>query len=234
MPTLRSGLVIAGAYADKLRRAMFAQLRSEIKEKRIKSSDVAYHVAQLNKVLYKLFVEELKIDKGDVVRITIDYDLTDGGIEWNFDTLKVEVFRRIPQEEVDEAVRRVTGQAREIMTAAVEYVTEKLGETADGDQIYLLKLGDRVVGAFEIIPINNEFLYIKKGAALEPSPFIIERVRLPLEGKAAEDVIKESIDVFTKNARYVEHEEAEKLIDYIRSRIGGEGKEEVESKEGES
>ncbi len=219
MPTLRSGLVIAGAYADKLRRTMFAQLRKEIKEKKIKSSDVAYHVAQLNKVLYRLFVGELKIGKGDVVRITIDYELSDGSIEWKFDTLKVEVFRRVPQEEVDEAVAKVIGKASEIMEAAVEYSAEKIGETEDGDQIYTLKLGDRVVGTFEVIPIDNDFIYIKKGATLEPSPMIIEKVRIPLNGRAVDDVIRESIEVFTKHAKYVEREEAESIINYIRRRV---------------
>jgi len=219
MPTLRSGFVIAGAYADKLRRTMFAQLRNEIKEKKIKSSDVAFHVAQLNKVLYRLFVDELKIDKGDVVRITIDYELTDKGIEWKFDTLKVEVFRRVPQEEVDAAVKKVIGQATEIMSAAVEYVAEKLGETEDGDQIFVLKLGDRVVGAFEVLAIDNDFAYIKKGAAIEPSPMIIEKIKLQLDGRSIEDVIKDSIEVFTKEAKYVEREEAERLINYIMSRI---------------
>ena len=89
MPTLRSGLVIAGAYADKLRRAAFAQLKSAIKEGTIKANEVAYYVAQLNKVLYRIFVDELKIDKGDVVRVSIDYDLEPGKIIWKFDTLKI-------------------------------------------------------------------------------------------------------------------------------------------------
>ncbi len=231
MPTLRSGFVIAGAYADKLRRTMFAQLRNEIKEKKIKSSDVAFHVAQLNKVLYRLFVDELKIDKGDVVRITIDYELTDEGIEWKFDTLKVEVFRRIPQEEVDAAVKKVIGQATEIMSAAVEYVAEKLGETEDGDQIFVLKLGDRVVGAFEILAIDNDFAYIKKGAAIEPSPIIIEKIKLQLDGKSIEEVIKDSIEVFTREAKYVEREEAEHLINYIMSRIEKASSEEEETEE---
>ncbi len=231
MPTLRSGFVIAGAYADKLRRTMFAQLRNEIKEKKIRSSDVAFHVAQLNKVLYRLFVDELKIDKGDVVRITIDYELTDGGIEWKFDTLKVEVFRRIPQEEVNAAVKKVVGQATEIMSAAVEYVAEKLGETEDGDQIFVLKLGDRVVGAFEMLAIDNDFAYIKKGAAIEPSPIIIEKIKLQLDGKSIEEVIKDSIEVFTREAKYVEREEAEHLINYIMSRIEKASSEEEETEE---
>jgi len=219
VPTLRSGLVIAGAYADKLRRTMFAQLKNDIREGRIKASDVAYHVAQLNKVLYRIFVEKLKVDKGDVVRINIDYELTDEGIKWDFTSLKIEVFKRVPQEEVDSVVSSVVGEAETIMERAVEYQAVKIGETEDGDNIFVLKLGDREVGAFEVVPIDNEFAYLKKGAALDPSPMIVEKVRIPLNGGSVEDVISRNIELLTKNARYVEREEAEELINYIKSRV---------------
>ena len=219
MPTLRSGLVIAGAYADKLRRTMFAQLKNDIREGRIKASDVAYHVAQLNKVLYRIFVEKLKVDKGDVVRINIDYELTDEGIKWDFTSLKIEVFKRVPQEEVDSVVSSVVGEAETIMERTVEYQAVKIGETEDGDNIFVLKLGDREVGAFEVVPIDNEFAYLKKGAALDPSPMIVEKVRIPLNGGSVKDAISRNIELLTKNARYVEREEAEELINYIKSRV---------------
>jgi len=219
MPTLRSGLVIAGAYADKLRRTAFAQLKSAIKEGTIKANEVAYYVAQLNKVLYRILVEELKIDKGDVVRITIDYDLEPGKIVWKFDTLKIEAFRRIPDTQVEEIVKRTVSEAESIMAAAVEYSIEKLGETEDGDIIYILKLGDREVGAFEVVMVDNEMAYIKKGAAIEPSPMIVEKVKIMTEGRSVEDALKENIAEFTRNARYVSRDEATKLIDYIKSRV---------------
>lgn len=219
MATLRSGLVIAGAYADKVRRVMFAQLKNEMKEGKLKSSDVAYGVAKLNKVLYKVFVEGLKVDKGDVVRITIDYDVGEGGIVWDWNSLKVEVFRRVPQEEVDSAIRSVISSAEEIAEGAVEYSVEKLGETEDGDHIYVLKLGDRAVGAFEVLPIDDEFAYIKKGAAVDPSPMVIEKVRVPLNGGGIDEAIRKNVDLFTKEARYVERLEAEELMNYIMGRV---------------
>jgi hypothetical protein len=219
MTTLRSGLVIAGAYADKVRRVMFAQLKNEMKEGKLKSSDVAYSVAKLNKVLYKVFVEGLKVDKGDVVRITIDYDVSEEGIVWNWNTLKIEVFRRVPQEEVDNAVKAVISSAEEIAEGIVEYSVEKLGETEDGDHIYVLKLGDRTVGAFEVLPIDDEFAYIKKGAAVDPSPMVIEKVRVPLEGGGIDEAIKRNVELFTKEASYVERAEAEELMNYIIRRV---------------
>ncbi|MEM3904707.1 MAG: DUF2258 domain-containing protein, partial [Sulfolobales archaeon] len=38
MPTLRSGYIIVGAYADKVRRVAFAQLKDSVKEGVLKSS----------------------------------------------------------------------------------------------------------------------------------------------------------------------------------------------------
>ncbi|RLG79973.1 MAG: DUF2258 domain-containing protein [Thermoprotei archaeon] len=232
MPTLRSGLVIAGAYADKLRRTAFAQLRGALKEGIIKPSEVAFYVAQLNKVLYRVFVDELRIDKGDVVRVTIDYEVKPGAIEWKFDTLRIEAFRRLPDEQIKEVLDRVVTQAGAIMEAAVQYSIEKVGETADGDQIFMLKLGEREVGAFEVIPVDQELAYIKKGAALEPSPMIVEKIKLALNGRRVEDVLRENIEAFTRSARYVSREEAEKIIEYIKARAAEVAKEEVVEEEG--
>ncbi|RLG83318.1 MAG: DUF2258 domain-containing protein, partial [Thermoprotei archaeon] len=202
-----------------------------IKEGTIKANEVAYYVAQLNKVLYRIFVEELKIDKGDVVRVSIDYDLEPGKIIWKFDTLKIEAFRRIPDTQVEEIVRRVATEAEAIMAAAVEYTIEKLGETADGDIVYVLRLGDREVGAFEVVMIDEEMAYIKKGAAIEPSPMVIEKIKIMTEGRPVEEAIRGNIAEFTRSARYVSEDEAKKLIDYIKGRILGPKPEEAEEVE---
>ena len=233
MPTLRSGLVIAGAYADKLRRTAFAQLKSAIKDGVIKANEVAYYVAQLNKVLYRIFVDELKVDKGDVVRVTIDYDVKPGAIEWKFDTLKIEVFKRVPDEEVEKVVKSVIEKAATIMEAAVQYIFEKIGETEDGDLLYIMKLDDREVGAFEVVPINEELIYVKKGAALEPNPIIVEKIKIMTEGRSVDEALKENIEEFTRNARYVSREEAEHIIDYIKKRAVGITEKAAEAREAE-
>ena len=118
------------------------------------------------------------------------------------------------------------------MTAEIEYTIEKIGETMDGDVVYVLKLGDREVGAFEVVPIDEEIAYIKKGAALDPSPMIVEKIKIPTDGKSIEEAIKANIGKFTSSARYVSHEEATKVIEYIKSRVlQGEVTEEGESEE---
>jgi len=221
MPTLRSGLVIAGAYADKLRRTAFAQLKNVIKDGVVKAGDVAYRVAQLNKVLYRIFVDELKVNKGDVVRVTIDYEVKPGVIEWKFDTLKIEVFKRVPDEEVENVVKSVVEKAAAIMESAVRYTFEKIGETEDGDLLYVMKLDEREVGAFEVVPINEEIAYVKKGAALEPNPVIVEKLKIMTEGRSIDEALRENIEEFTRNARYVSREEAEHIIEYIKKRAVG-------------
>jgi hypothetical protein len=106
MPTLNTGGIIAGAYADKVRRTLFALTKENVNQGIIKTEDVVYAAATLNQLLYKILVEELKCDKGDMVRIIIDYDIVNGKIVWNYDSLKIEWFRREDQGKVDEATKK--------------------------------------------------------------------------------------------------------------------------------
>ncbi|HIE58698.1 MAG TPA: DUF2258 domain-containing protein [Hydrogenothermaceae bacterium] len=53
MPQLSTGLVIAGAYADKLRRVLFAQLRDKIKAGELTNQLVAQKAGELNRLLFK-------------------------------------------------------------------------------------------------------------------------------------------------------------------------------------
>ena len=119
MPQLSTGLVIAGAYADKLRRVLFAQLRDKIKKKEITGQQVAQRAGQLNRLLFDIIVNRLKLDKGDAVRIRIEYEVKDGDIEWKLDTLRIEAFRRIPDEEVEKAIRETIKAAEEVLAKPV-------------------------------------------------------------------------------------------------------------------
>lgn len=111
MPTLSTGLVIAGAYADKLRRTLFAQLSGKIKDGEVESGEVARAAAEINQLLFNILVKDLKIRKGDVVRIRVDYDIQDNEVKWKKETLSLEVFRRVDDQEVANLVKRRISEA---------------------------------------------------------------------------------------------------------------------------
>lgn len=125
---LSTGLVIAGAYADKVRRTLFAQAKSL----GVDSQEVVRAAAELNRVLFRIIVEELGMGKGDVVRVRIEYDLREGRIEWKYKTLQVEAFKRIPDDEVAGKVARVVEKLGEVLTSPVsEEEKRMLGEGAE-------------------------------------------------------------------------------------------------------
>lgn len=109
MPTLSSGLVIAGAYASKIRRTLFAQLSQKIKAGELETSEVARAAAEINQLLFNILVNDLKISKGDVVRIRVDYDIRGGSITWKKDTLRLEVFKRLDDTKIAEAIKNRIG-----------------------------------------------------------------------------------------------------------------------------
>jgi len=98
-------LVIAGAYAKKLRRTLFAQLRDAIKDGSVTNQEVARAAAEMNQILYQILIDDLGLDKGDVVRIVVDYDVDGGKVVWKLDTLTIEAFKRVPDEEVSKVIR---------------------------------------------------------------------------------------------------------------------------------
>jgi len=231
---LSSGFVIAGAYADKIRRTMFAQLRDYIKRDKEWGQKIALAVAQLNRLLYSVLVEQLKIDKGDVVRVRIEYDIDEAGknIVWRWDTLAVEVFRRISQEQVDSIVKQVTAKAYEVALAAVTYDVSKLGETFDGDIVFSIKLGEREVGAAIITTFNESLAVLKRGAVVEPTPAIFEKVRLEIQpGKSIEDSLKSALSLVMQAARHVGYDEALKIMNAIRERVAAAPVEKIEEEE---
>jgi hypothetical protein len=233
VPRLSSGLVIVGAYAIKVRRTLFAQLRDRTRADKEWAQKVAFAAAQLNRVLFEVFVNRLKLDKGDVVRVRIDYDVDEEKKEvvWRWDTLTVEVFRRLANEQVAEAVKEVASRVSELLAVGVRYELEKLGETEDGDVVYSVKTAGREVGTVIVTPLDDELL-VKTGAVLEPFPMTIGRSRLPLGGRPAEEAVAEYVSKATTMGRQVEEEAALKLINDLRSRVSAKPLEGVAEEEG--
>ena len=214
--TLRSGLVIAGAYADKVRRVLFAQLRDKVKSGEVESREVARAAGELNRLLYEVFVGRLKLDKGDVVRITVDYEVEDGRIRWLLETLRVEAWRRMPQEEVDAALRGVVEGAEELLAGAIEFTVERVGETDTGDIVYLIKYGDRNVGALLVTPLDGRALV--RGAVTEPTPLSLRRTTVDVEGDLDEFITGNIRDLMAR-AENVERRDAERVVREILAMV---------------
>jgi hypothetical protein len=186
MNRLSTGLVIAGAYADKVRRTLFAQTR----QYNVPSNEVVRASAELNRVLFEILVNKLKIEKGDVVRIRIDYDIVDGKIKWYYNTLQIEAFKRIPDEEISSVVKNITGGLEESESpkeiASVSNILS-LGKNAEGRSVYMLK-DDRgeTVGIVSVEEKGEES--IVRGVIIEPKPVSFS-MNYKGEVKGAPDVV---------------------------------------------
>lgn len=234
MAILRSGYVIAGAYADKVRRTLFAQTRDLVKSGELTAQEVARAAGELNRVLYEILVNKLKTDKGDVVRINIEYSIEEGRIVWDYDKLTIQVWRRVPDDQVAKAVAEVRAIARELVARVVQYEVAKIGETEGGDIVYVLRLAGKDVGAFLVTPLD-EGKAVVRGAALEPTPLLLRRQVVDVQPPLEEFVAKNIGSIMSK-ATHVEFGEADKAIREIRALVEALKKppvEVVEEEEGE-
>ncbi|MEM0506921.1 MAG: DUF2258 domain-containing protein, partial [Thermosphaera sp.] len=129
---LNTGIVISGGYATKVRRTLFAQLRNEIKNDKNLAREAARASAELNRVIYHVLVESLRTDKGDAVRIRVKYRIDEPSkrIVFDYNTLKLEVFKRIPDEQVSATVEKVLKEKLEevIKQYSVLPVAERVEE----------------------------------------------------------------------------------------------------------
>ncbi|RLI30318.1 DUF2258 domain-containing protein [Candidatus Bathyarchaeota archaeon] len=207
MPTLNTGLIISGGYADKVRKTLFAQMRSTISEGKVSSQEVARAVAELNQKLYGILVDKLKSERGDVVRIRIDYQVEDGKIAWVWGTLRIELFRRVPDEEVDRLVREALAEAGEKVEG---FTLEKVATTSLGDSLYRVRIGGGEAGMLLASKVGEEA--VVKGAALQPKPAIIEGFRLELQGRSLDQAVEAELERILQSGRETSREEAEKAL----------------------
>ena len=68
-------------------------------------------------------MQKRKVDKSDVVRIRCDFNIKEGKIEWNWDTLELEIYTREERPLLSEAMKEVE-ESREALR---ELVTELSG-----------------------------------------------------------------------------------------------------------
>ena len=223
MPTLRSGLVIAGGYADKVRRVLFAQLKDKIKNGEIDAKKVAQAAGELNRLLFEILVTNLQVDKGDVVRISVDYEIEDGEIKWLLDTLTVQVWKRVPDEEVESKLKSVVSRAEEVLEEEPSYQLEKLGETDTGDIVFKLVYQDQDAGAIMITPINGQA--IVRASVLVPAPKVIKKKIVEVSGDI-DSYLEDNLSSLLSDAEDVEKRIAERICREILALVSLEDEEE--------
>ncbi|MEM4699753.1 MAG: DUF2258 domain-containing protein [Candidatus Nezhaarchaeales archaeon] len=208
---LITGLVIAGGYADKVKKTMFAQLKEEVSKGAVDQKEVARAAAELNQLLYKVIVDKLKSDKGDVVRARVDYDIINGRIEFKLDTLRLEYFKRVPDEEVARAVEEAVAEYQREREAAFE--VERVATTPLGDQLFRVLLRGREVGLVVATPIDEGA--VVRGSLLEPRPVLL-RGRLPAVEDVAE-ALRQQLPSLLAAGREVSAEEASSALERLKS-----------------
>ena len=158
MEKLSSGYVIVGAYANKIRRVTFAQLKDKIKAGELTNEEVAKQVGELNSYLFNILVNELGLDKGDIVRIKINYEVKDGKIVFDYESLEIEAFKRIPIE--------------------LNIKLEEIASNDMGEKLYAIKKNDEVIGYISMSKLNGKAII--KGAISKP-PKVINPVEVVLK-----------------------------------------------------
>ncbi len=215
---LSTGFIIAGAYANKIKKTLFAQLREAVAKGEVDSKEIARAAAELNQVLYRIIVDKLESDKGDVVRARVDYEVVDGKIRFKLNTLKIEYFKRVPDEEVAKHVEKTLAEVEEALAKRLAYKVEKVATTTIGDHVFRVKLEDKVVGMIAATPLED--VIAVRGAVLEPRPVAIKG-KIP-SADTVEEAVAGGLPGLVGAGRGVNVEEAEKAIKDLEALVSSE------------
>ncbi len=121
---LFTGFVRAAGYARKVRKALFAVLKN-----RVDAREVVRASAEVNQRIFER-MREMDVDKSDVVTIEIEFEIKDGKIEWNYDSLKIEVFRKEEEEKLSRAMEEAEKMEEEL-EGAIEELHSALKDLED-------------------------------------------------------------------------------------------------------
>ncbi|MEM1661846.1 MAG: DUF2258 domain-containing protein [Desulfurococcaceae archaeon] len=232
MPRLNTGLIYAAIYADKIRKTVFAQLKEFARDKEV-AKKINYYVARLNRALFTLLIEDIKLSKDDGIKIMIDYefDEVNKSITWKWDTLQIVVYKKMPEDQIKVYLEKFIPIAEELSTGIVSYSIEKIGETIDGDLIYAIKIGDKEIGAVSIYVLNGNKAVLKKASILEPTPVHFEKTVIDYAGKSLEDALKEELGKVIQKGIHTSYDEAIRIINALREKVKLEPLSKVEESE---
>ncbi len=134
---LSTGYVRASGYAHKVRRVLFALTRGKVDPK-----EVVRAAGELNQHIFERLLE-LNVDKADVVRITVPFEIKDGKIVWDYKNLNIEVYRKGEEERLAKALEEVEEREKELdlRISEIEETALKLREMTEEllEQIERLK-----------------------------------------------------------------------------------------------
>jgi len=216
MVRLSTGFVIVGAYAKKLRKTLFAQLKEKMKDKEI-ASKLAYASAQLNKLLFEVIVNKLKLEKGDLVKIVIEYEFDENNkeVNWKYDTLKITSYKKVPQEEIERCLEETLRELKEDSILTVE----KVGDTADGDIIFsILNNNKKEVGIIVTTPLNEKTYLLKKAVVADKEAFEIEKIKIE-EVESITEALTNIVNFDTSLRKKLNREDAQRLIEAIKKKL---------------
>ncbi|ASJ11236.1 hypothetical protein A3L12_07990 [Thermococcus sp. P6] len=124
---LSTGFVRASGYAHKVRRVLFA-----LTKKKVDPGEVLRAAGELNQRIFERF-QELGVDRGDVVRITVPFRIENGSILWDYEGLNVEVYRKDREKNLAMAMEEVEERERELENTVkeLEELALRLKETVE-------------------------------------------------------------------------------------------------------
>lgn len=105
---LFTGFVKAAGYAKKVRKTLFATVKN-----RVETREVLRASAELNQKIFEK-MQEMGVEKSDVVTIEIEFELKDGKIEWDYNTLKINVFKSEEEEKLSKAMKEAEEIEKEL------------------------------------------------------------------------------------------------------------------------
>ena len=144
---LSTGFVRASGYDRKVRRVLFAMLGDKLPDDSILKA-----AAELNKRVFEE-LQKRNVEKRDVIRIVCDFDVKDGNIVWDWNSLRIEVYEEAAE----------TGAKISALLAQMEAQDKLLEEALDS----LMNVAKRLRGVADEIEriINN----LRKARELVPS-----------------------------------------------------------------
>jgi hypothetical protein len=124
---LSTGFVRASGYSYKVRRVLFALTRGKVDAK-----EVVRAAGELNQRIFEK-LQELGVEKSDVVRITVPFSIKDGTIEWDYEGLNIEVYRKSEEEKLAMAMEEIEEREKALdeRIKELEELVLRLRETSD-------------------------------------------------------------------------------------------------------